>query len=515
MGGSSCSNSIDTSDAQYSLYVVEDNEGYEGYHLVWQDEFEQEGMPNEQYWGYEEGYRRNNEAQDYKKADARTARIEDGCLVLEAISDPHEGINPWTKEPYHFDYSSASLITKNKIAFQYGRIDIAARIPNGRGIWPAFWMLPVDKLEGKYAEIDLMEYVWGNDEQHQTIYSTTHTQFTQDGGERTSGTACCATLESNFHLYSLIWDEQQLEILFDNEVVYTQAKADTDETVDMWPWDQPFYLIMNIAVGGGWGGTWGIDTEMFPKRMEVKYVRYYQKDENTSGGGNTPEQPAEAVNVIPNGNFEKDFDADKTPVFAKDYNIQNGQVMNYINRWFYKGPETEGTTLEVDKTQGANHTKRSLYFKADIPNWWTAYLQYPFQNVEAGEYELSFYAKTNKRTSPFCVSLAFCETEEDIQLAPDKWKGIVISKDGEQRIEGGAGSAQKTVYALMEGVAGNEWQKYSVIVQIPENILMKLILKPHIYTKDGDRISYVMEGNAANAKDTEYWFDELSLKKVE
>lgn len=163
----------------------------------------------------------------------------------------------------------------------YGRLDVSAKIPLGRGIWPAIWMMPVDNKYGGWphsGEIDIMEYVWG-DNVHNQIFATVHTTDTDVNGNRIdSGTAISTTLDTEFHLYSLVWEKNSLQVLFDDKVIFTY-KRDSASSV-RWPFDQPFYLILNIAVGGAWGGMWGIDESIFPARMEIDYVRYYQKKEN-------------------------------------------------------------------------------------------------------------------------------------------------------------------------------------------------------------------------------------------
>lgn len=252
---------------------------YKGYELVWSDEFDKDGMVDELYWGYDEGYCRNNELQDYKKADSKYARVENGLLVIEAHKDSHMGVNKWTGETYKFEYSSAEVKSLKTIPMKYGRVDVSAKIPIGRGVWPAIWMMPLDNKYGGWphsGEIDIMEYVYG-DSIHNQVFSTVHTtDIDVNKNYISSGLASSETLNSEFHLYSLVWDEDYLEILFDNNVVFTYRR-DEGASQEKWPFDQPFYLILNIAVGGGWGGIWGIDETIFPVRMEIDYVRYYQK----------------------------------------------------------------------------------------------------------------------------------------------------------------------------------------------------------------------------------------------
>ena len=248
---------------------------YDGLELSWSEEFDNEGLPDNTMWGYEEGYQRNNELQDYKVADVKYSYMNGGSLVLEVHPDPHEGKNSWTGHPYFIDYSSASLITKDKKVFTKGRLDISARIPVGRGIYPSIRLFSEDENSG-FAEIDVMEYVWGNDEMHPKIYSTVNTRENKRLEPRY---AYSNTLDKDFHLYSLVLEEDKLQVLFDRDIIYTYDTA--KEGAQYWPWDKPFYLSISLAVGGEFGGSsWGVDKNIFPKQMEINYVRYYTPREN-------------------------------------------------------------------------------------------------------------------------------------------------------------------------------------------------------------------------------------------
>ncbi|WP_299231746.1 glycoside hydrolase family 16 protein [uncultured Bacteroides sp.] len=277
---------INVSCGSYDIHIP-DNEKEESveegteYELVWAEEFDYEGLPDPYCWGYEQGYARNNELQDYRVKDQRYSRVEDGKLIIEAAKDDHWGTHKWTGEPYHFLYSSAELHYMGDVKFHYGRLDISAKIPIGKGIWPAIWMLPVDEKYGGWphsGEIDIMEYVWGDNPGHNEIFATVHTTDTNvNGNTIPSGTVTSETLDTEFHLYSLVWEKTYLQILFDNKVIFNYERKQKGSTPETWPFDQPFFLILNIAVGGDWGGVWGIDESIFPVRMEIDYVRYYQK----------------------------------------------------------------------------------------------------------------------------------------------------------------------------------------------------------------------------------------------
>jgi|GEM_PF-4936862 laminarinase, glycosyl hydrolase family 16 member len=242
---------------------------YKGLKLSWSDEFNDDGLPAESIWGYEEGYMRNNEAQDYKVADIKYSHINDGSLILEAHSDVHEGENLWTGHPCFFDYSSASLTTKDKRTLSRGRIDIYAKIPTGKGIYPSIRLFSNDG-DNLNAEIDIMEYVWNNDDMHPKIYSAISTQ---NDGKQNIGYGYSSSLEDKFHLYSVILDNDRVQVLFDRDVILTYNKSLGNAD---WPWGKSMYLSISLAVGGEFGASsWGIDESIFPKTMEIDFVRCY------------------------------------------------------------------------------------------------------------------------------------------------------------------------------------------------------------------------------------------------
>lgn len=268
----------DKEDNAYAPPPEDRPSSYGDFELVWSEEFDYEGLPADDTWVYEEGYMRNNEKQDYKVANTKYSRVEDGRLIIEAFNDVHTG--EYNGAAYEFTHSSASVTTKGKVGFKFGRLDVSARIPRGRGVWPAIWMRPVyNDFGGVYAEMDLMEYVWGDNVNHDMIWATVHNQNSQDGMEQyqRQNTISSPTLDTEFHLYSVVWTETQIDFLFDDTLVLSYAKM--EESYDHWPFDQSFFLILNVAVGGSWGGSWGVDETIFPARMEVDYIRYYKEKE--------------------------------------------------------------------------------------------------------------------------------------------------------------------------------------------------------------------------------------------
>ena len=174
------------------------------------------------------------------------------------------------------EYTSARLITKDKGDWLYGRFEIRAKLPTGRGTWPAIWMLPTDWEYGGWpnsGEIDIMENV-GYDPD--TILATAHTQkYNHMIGTQTSGKLYVPLSYKDFHVYSLEWDENEWRGYIDNVHYYTHKNEKAG--FGGWPFDKRFHLLLNLAIGGGWGGKQGIDDTLFPHKFEIDYVRVYTK----------------------------------------------------------------------------------------------------------------------------------------------------------------------------------------------------------------------------------------------
>lgn len=235
--------------------------------LVWQDEFEEDGLPDPEKWNYDTGYIANNEKQYYTKARRENARVENGALIIEARKEAREG----------FDYTSARLVTRGRQTWTYGRFEIRAKLPTGRGTWPAIWMLGANIREVGWpecGEIDIMENVgFDPDRIHANIHTEAynHTKNTQKG----DGIEAEAPYES-FNLYAIEWSAERIDFFF-NETKYFTYENDGRGDWTTWPFGKPHYLILNLAVGGNWGGREGIDDSIFPQRFLVDYVRVYQK----------------------------------------------------------------------------------------------------------------------------------------------------------------------------------------------------------------------------------------------
>jgi beta-glucanase (GH16 family) len=235
--------------------------------LVWSDEFNGATI-NSTYWDYDlgngEGGWGNQELQYYTDR-TENARVEGGNLILTAKKESYAG----------FNYTSARLVTRNKVAWKYGRIEVRANLPEGTGIWPAIWMLPEVWNYGNGSwpdngEIDIMEYVGY---QPDVVHASLH-NHNRNAGNSITKTLNLADAEENFHVYALEWTEDKIEMFVDDTKFFTYNNPQTGW--QDWPWDKEFHLLINIAVGGTWGGAQGVDDAIFPQTMEIDYVRVYQ-----------------------------------------------------------------------------------------------------------------------------------------------------------------------------------------------------------------------------------------------
>lgn len=253
--------------------------------LVWSDEFDRDGLPDPGKWAYEEGFIRNHELQYYTRARKKNARVENGALVIEAHKEKIEnaGFDPakrgdWRKARRHGEYTSAALVTLGKASWTYGRIEIRAKLPTGRGLWPALWMLGVNHKEVGWpacGEIDIMENVgFDPDRVHGNVHTTkyNHVKRTNKGDKIE-----VPKPHEDFHVYAVEWRKDRIDFFVDGKKYFTFRNEGAG--ADAWPFDKPHYLLMNIAVGGHWGGQKGVDPEAFPQRMVVDYVRVYEEAE--------------------------------------------------------------------------------------------------------------------------------------------------------------------------------------------------------------------------------------------
>jgi beta-glucanase (GH16 family) len=237
--------------------------------LVWSDEFNTPGKPDQTKWSYDVGNSENgwgNNELEYYTDDPKNVRVEDGNLVIEAIKESKEGLN----------YTSTRILSKNKGDWTYGRIEIRAKLPKGRGTWPAIWMLPTEWKYGGWpesGEIDIMEHV-GFDPGvvHANLHSGKYNHIKKTNID---GKITVADAMDNFHVYAIDWTKDQIDFYVDDKMYHSLRHQPGDDFMG-WPFDQKFHLIMNIAVGGGWGGQQGVDESVWPQKMLIDYVRVYQ-----------------------------------------------------------------------------------------------------------------------------------------------------------------------------------------------------------------------------------------------
>lgn len=258
--------------------------------LVWADEFNYTGHPDPAKWGYEEGYVRHNELQYYTVNRLENARVDGEHLLIEVRKETPESFYPTSINDEWHRYTSASVNTRNTASWKYGRFEIRAKLPKGKGFWPAIWFLsplrtpnvpgpPLPRLpngrevpsphrgagggESEQGEIDLME-TWGSRENRTYVYihgTPGPTPSTSVQHER--------DIYNEFHLYAMNWYPDRIDFFRDDEKVLTFEKPERG-----WAFDKPMYLIMNIAVGGP--DEPAPDDSTLPQFMTVDYVRIYE-----------------------------------------------------------------------------------------------------------------------------------------------------------------------------------------------------------------------------------------------
>ncbi|GLR17634.1 glycoside hydrolase family 16 protein [Portibacter lacus] len=253
--------------------IVENTEA--SWELVWSDEFDYEGLPDSTKWSYDVGDScdkpagcgwGNNELQYYTEKRSENARVDNGKLTIEVHQEKYE-----TR-----DYSSARLVSKGKGDWQYGRFETRAKLPKGKGVWSAIWMLPSEKRYKGWphsGEIDILENVGFDPD---SLIGTIHTlKYNHLKNTHKNGGVRLTDAQDTFHNYILEWEENQLRFYVDDLEIFRYDNEQSGS--EAWPFDQPFHMILNIAYGGNWGGREGIDPESLPAQMEVDYVRVYQK----------------------------------------------------------------------------------------------------------------------------------------------------------------------------------------------------------------------------------------------
>lgn len=259
----------------------------DNYNLVWSDEFDYSGAPDSTEWNFEQGFARNEELQWYQKENAY---CKDGLLIIEAKSEKRdnpiyeEGSNDWRRSRRFIECTSSSITTSGKKEFLYGRFEVRARIPVGKGAWPAIWTLGNAMEWPSCGEIDIMEFYRKSDVPHILANACWGTEQRWNAKWQSKAVPFSHFLEKNpdwaseFHIWRMDWDETSIKLYLDDELLNEIFLKDTYNGSlgnNKNPFMQPHYILLNLAVGGINGGA--TVPEAFPMRYEIDYVRVYQK----------------------------------------------------------------------------------------------------------------------------------------------------------------------------------------------------------------------------------------------
>jgi beta-glucanase (GH16 family) len=255
----------------------------DGWRLVWSDEFNQDGAPDPAKWTFENGFVRNEELQWYQP---QNAVVQGGHLVIEARRErvPNPGYRKdakdWRGKREFAEYTSACVITKGLHQWTYGRFEVRARIDVQKGMWPAIWTLGVEREWPSNGEIDIMEFYrvkdvptilanacWGSGKRWDAVWNAKKIPFSHF-------TAKDPDWAKGFHTWRMDWDEQQVRLLLDGELLNTIDVAKARNPDGFLPFRQPHYLLLNLAIGKAGGDP---TASTFPARYEIDFVRVYQR----------------------------------------------------------------------------------------------------------------------------------------------------------------------------------------------------------------------------------------------
>ena len=231
--------------------------------LLWSDEFDVDGVVSNTKWSYDVGGGGwgNNELEYY--TSGLNDSVKNGILNIVARKESFGGRN----------YTSARIVTKDKGDWLYGRFEIRAKLPRGRGTWPAIWMLPTENFYGGWpnsGEIDIMEHVGYDPEK---VHFNLHAKAFYGANGRGQSMMIPGAMDA-FHIYRLDWAPYGIRGYMDGEKVFEYSNPNAGS--DHWPYDKKFHMLINIAVGGNWGGAQGVDDTIFPATLQVDYVRVYK-----------------------------------------------------------------------------------------------------------------------------------------------------------------------------------------------------------------------------------------------
>lgn len=347
----------------------------EEYHLIWSDDFNGKRLDRSK-WNYEihdPGWV-NNELQRYTNSTQNTY-LKDGNLVIQPIKTVDEITGEVT-------YTSGRINTRNKVDFKYGKVEVRAKLPKGQGIWPAIWMMPTDEdLYGgwpKCGEIDIMELL-GNDPSK--VYQTLHyAKSSTDIQSQGSKTLTKGDFSTDYHVFSMEWNPDSISFFVDGELTNTVKKWYTGtEGIGVItypaPFDQKFYIILNVAVGGNWPGNPDSTTDFSKAKMLVDYVKVYQKDHYN-----------EDVTMPETSVILRDPDSNGNYVINGDFS--EAETLNDTTGWFLNTMNGGEATAAI-----ADHILTITPTKEGTVDYSIQAMQAGIPLAKGGQYRISFDAK--------------------------------------------------------------------------------------------------------------------------
>lgn len=509
----------------------------EDWNLVWNDEFNTEGRLDTSIWNYEQGFARNLEHQWYQSDNAY---CKDGLLVIEARKEHRpnplyeQGSNDWRKKREFVSYSSSSVTTAGKKEFLYGRFEVKARIPVASGAWPAIWTLGKEMEWPSNGEIDVMEYyrikgvphilanaAWGTEQRYNAKWASKaipFTYFTQKDKE----------WASKFHIWRMDWDETSIKLYLDDELL---NEIPLNQTINgslgnrSNPFQQPHYLLLNLAVGGINGGE--PDVNAFPMKYEIDYVRVYQQNKTIRSGQLWLDNTGKHVNAHGGGLL---YHEGKYYWYGEHKSEQTSAALvgitcyssNDLCNWKNEGVAlpvaddessdiVKGCTMERPKVIYNVQTKKFvMWFHLELKGkgYEAARAAVAVSDTPTGPYRLVHSGRVNPGIYPFDMT----RKERNLKLNPDKYKewwtpqwhtavekGLLLKRD----LEGGQMSRDMTVYVDDDGKAYH-------IYSAEENLTLHIAELTDDYQRHSGTYTRIYPGghNEAPAifkKDGTYW----------
>ncbi len=347
----------------------------EEYHLLWSDDFNGKTLDRTK-WNYElhEPGWVNNELQRYTNSSSNTY-VKDGNLVIQPVKTVDQKTGEVT-------YTSGRVNTQNKVDFKYGKVEVRAKLPKGQGIWPAIWMMPTDdSLYGgwpKCGEIDIMELLGNNPSK---VYQTLHyAKSSTDIQSQGTKTLTKGDFSSAYHIFSVEWNPDSISFFVDGELTksinkwYTGTDGIGVITYPA-PFDQNFYVILNVAVGGNWPGNPDKTTDFSKASMLVDYVKVYQKatyNENVT-------MPESSVSLR---------DPDKNGNYVNNGDFSEAEALNDMTGWFLQTMNGGEATASISKNTLSITTKSEGTVDYSIQA-----MQAGIPLAKGGKYRVSFDAK--------------------------------------------------------------------------------------------------------------------------